>query len=141
MKEEQDLVIPLVKERVSTTKRNVETGRVRVSTHTDRHEEMVRVDLARDEVEVRSVPRVEEIDRLPEPREEGDVTIVPVVEERLVIEKKLVLVEEIHIRNREGRSAFGSFGKDERASRTDGTDRDKEAEGTGYDPRLDKSGL
>lgn len=106
MKEEQDQVIPLVEERVLATKREVETGRVRVSTHTDRHEEMVRVDLARDEVEVRRVPKDEEISQVPEPREEGDVTIVPVVEERLVIEKKLVLVEEIHIRKKRGSEEF-----------------------------------
>lgn len=98
MEEEQDLVIPLVEERVSATKREVQTGRVRVSTHTDHHEEMVRVNLARDEVEVRRVPKGEEISEIPKPREEGDVTVVPVAEERLVIKKKLVLVEEIHIR-------------------------------------------
>lgn len=34
----------------------------------------------------------------PQVRIEGDVTIVPVMEEVLVIEKRLMLVEEIHIR-------------------------------------------
>ena len=106
MKEEQDLVIPLVEERVSATKREVETGRVRVSTHTDRYEEMVRVDLARDEVEVRRVRKDEEISKVPEAREEGGVTIIPVVEERLVVEKKLVLVEEIHIHNKNSTEEF-----------------------------------
>ena len=32
------------------------------------------------------------------PREEGDVLIVPVYEEQLVVEKRLVLKEELHIR-------------------------------------------
>ena len=31
-------------------------------------------------------------------RTEGDVTIIPVVEERYVMEKRLVLVEELHVR-------------------------------------------
>lgn len=36
----------------------------------------------------------------PEIRTEGDVTIVPVLEEVLVVEKRLVLKEELHIRRR-----------------------------------------
>lgn len=160
MAEEQDLVIPLVEERVFATKREVETGRVRVSTHTDRHEEMVRVDLARDEVEVTRVPKNEEIAEAPEPREEGDVTIVPVVEERLVVEKKLVLVEEIHIRRTRSSEEFtqpvtlarqraevereeAAVGKNDARSRagTGEGERDREVEGSGYAPRIDKSGL
>jgi stress response protein YsnF len=31
-------------------------------------------------------------------REEGEVTIIPIVEEVLVIEKRLILKEEVHIR-------------------------------------------
>jgi stress response protein YsnF len=38
-------------------------------------------------------------------REEGDVTIIPVMEERLVVRRELVLVEEVHItRRRETRA-------------------------------------
>ena len=36
----------------------------------------------------------------PQIRTEGDVTIVPVLEEVLVVEKRLVLKEELHIRRR-----------------------------------------
>lgn len=35
---------------------------------------------------------------MPVTRREGDVTIVPVLEEVLVVEKRLVLREEIHVR-------------------------------------------
>jgi stress response protein YsnF len=35
---------------------------------------------------------------MPSTREEGDTLIVPVVEEQLVVSKRLVLKEEIHIR-------------------------------------------
>jgi stress response protein YsnF len=39
-----------------------------------------------------------EIDAAPPIRTEGDVTIIPVVEEILVVEKRLMLREEIHVR-------------------------------------------
>lgn len=52
------------------------------------------------EVDVERVPVDIVVDAPPEMRREGDVTIIPVVEERLVVEKRLVLVEEIHIRQR-----------------------------------------
>jgi uncharacterized protein (TIGR02271 family) len=98
MDEEQNLVIPLVEERVSATKREVETGRVRVHTRIDEREEIVHAELARDQVDVERVPMNREIASVPAVRQEGDVTIVPVVEERLVVEKKLFLVEEVRLR-------------------------------------------
>ncbi len=100
MKEEQDLVIPLVEEHVSTATREVETGRVRVTTKVDLREELARAELARDEVEVERVAKDLEIQDVPAIRQEGDATIIPIVEERLVVQKTLVLVEEIHLRRR-----------------------------------------
>jgi stress response protein YsnF len=98
MQDEQEFVIPLVEEHVSATKRKVETGRVRVSTHVDEHIEVVRQKLERDEVEIERVPVNREIRDMPQIREEKGVTIVPVVEEVLVVEQKLMLVEEIRLR-------------------------------------------
>jgi len=106
MKEEQNLVIPLVEERVSATKREVETGRVRVRTRVEERQEMIREDLARDEVDIERVPLDIEVDAMPQVRQEGDVTIVPVVEEVLVVQKKLVLVEEIRLRRTRSHEEF-----------------------------------
>jgi stress response protein YsnF len=39
-----------------------------------------------------------ELAQAPAIRTEGDVTIVPVFEERLVVEKRLFLIEEVHLR-------------------------------------------
>lgn len=97
MPDEQKLVIPLVEEHVSTSKRQVETGRVRVRTHVDERTEVIRHELARDEVDIERVPMNREIKYMPQIREEKGVTIVPVVEEVLVVEKKLMLVEEIRL--------------------------------------------
>jgi stress response protein YsnF len=101
MAEEQgNAAIPLVEERVVTSKRLVETGRVRVQTVVDEREDMVREQLGRVEVDVERVPVNQEVDEVPPVREDGDVTIIPVVEEVLVVTKKLVVTEEIRIRRR-----------------------------------------
>ncbi|MBO1904239.1 YsnF/AvaK domain-containing protein [Microvirga sp. 3-52] len=99
----QDLseeVIPLVDETAAIGKQQVVTGRVRVRTVTDTIEEVAQADLLREDVEVTRVPIDRVVDAPPQIRTDGDVTIVPVLEEVLVVEKRLVLKEELHIRRR-----------------------------------------
>jgi stress response protein YsnF len=93
-----DVRIPLVEERLVTSKREVETGRVRVRTIVDEEEAVVRDTLRHATVEVDRVPVDREIDEIPPVREEEGVTIIPVVREVLVVEKKLILVEEVRVR-------------------------------------------
>ncbi|HEX9964778.1 MAG TPA: YsnF/AvaK domain-containing protein [Allosphingosinicella sp.] len=103
MKEAEEVAaIPLVEERLEVGKRQVESGRVRVRVAVDTHEETVPAELRRDEVEIRRVARNVPVSELPSVRLQGDTTIIPVVEERLVVEKRLVLVEEIHVLRRTG---------------------------------------
>ena len=96
----EEEVIPLVEERAVVSKRLVETGRVRVHTRVEQREELVRAELARDEVIVDRVTIDRPIDAIPDIRQEGETTIIPVVEEVLVVEKRLILKEEIHLRRR-----------------------------------------
>jgi uncharacterized protein (TIGR02271 family) len=91
-------VIPLVEETVTVGKRQVVTGRVRVRTITDTIEEIAQANARQESVEVTRVPVDRLVETAPEIRTEGDVTILPVVEEVLVVEKRLVLKEELHIR-------------------------------------------
>ncbi|MFC0409168.1 DUF2382 domain-containing protein [Roseomonas elaeocarpi] len=91
-------VVPVAEEHVLVTKRVVETGRVRVSLKTEEVTEAVRETLHGRRVEIEHVPIDREVDRVPGTREEDGVLIVPVVEEVLVVEKRLVLKEEIRIR-------------------------------------------
>jgi len=93
-------VIALVEETATIGKRERVTGRVRVRTVTDTLEELARADVQRETVEVTRVPVDRMIESAPEIRTEGDVTIVPILEEILVVEKRLVLKEELHIRRR-----------------------------------------
>jgi uncharacterized protein (TIGR02271 family) len=94
---EEVAAIPLVEERLEVGKRQVESGRVKVRVAVDTREEIVPAELTHDQVEIRRVPRNVTVSELPGVRLEGDTTIIPVVEEQLVVEKRLVLVEEIHV--------------------------------------------
>src|SRR5918995_306245 len=94
-------VIPLVEETVRVGKREVRGGTVRVRTVVDTVEELARAELHGEKVDVTRVPVDREIDRAPEIRTEDGVTIIPVVEEILVVEKRLFLKEELHVRRQQ----------------------------------------
>jgi uncharacterized protein (TIGR02271 family) len=96
-RDEDVKVIPLVEERLSVGKQEVERARIRVHVQVDEREEIVRQELARDEVSIERVPHNVRISEIPQMRTEGTTTIIPVVEEVIVTEKMLMLVEEIHI--------------------------------------------
>jgi uncharacterized protein (TIGR02271 family) len=99
MIDEQEVAsIPLVEERVFVTKREVETGRLRIQVSVEERQDSVPVDLSHDEVEIERVPVNKAVSQLPSVRLEGSTTIIPVVEEVIVVEKRLVVVEEIHVR-------------------------------------------
>lgn len=100
---EEVAAIPLVEERVSVAKRQVESGRLRVRISVEEREELVPVELAHDEVEIQRIPKNVPLSELPGVRLEGNVTIIPVVEEVVVVEKRLMLVEEIHVRRTTGK--------------------------------------
>lgn len=90
--------VQIIEETATVEKRDVVTGRVRVSTKTQVSEELLNSELARQDVSVSRVPINRDVEAAPAIRTEGDLTIIPVVEEVLVVEKRLVLREEIHIR-------------------------------------------
>ena len=89
--------IPLIAEEIDVVKHVYATGKVRVSTKVETEELIARETLERSTADVRRVPKNVEVDDEPQVREENGVLIVPVVEERLVIEKRMFLVEELHI--------------------------------------------
>lgn len=96
---ETDTVI-LAEETARVDTRTVPAGRVRVETRTDVSEEIVRANLTGDVVDVVRVPVDRVVSEAPAVRVEGDETIVPILEEILVVEKRLLLKEEIRIRRR-----------------------------------------
>lgn len=94
-------VIPVVVEELDIQKREVETGKVRVTKVVHEHETSLEVPLCQEQVEITRVPIEERVVDGPIPvRYEGDTVILSRVEEVPVITKRLVLKEEIHIRRR-----------------------------------------
>jgi uncharacterized protein (TIGR02271 family) len=91
-------VIPLVEETVRVAKQDVVTGRVRVRTVTEANDHIVAQDLDAESVEVTRVTVDREVGEAPPIRHEGDVTIISLVEEIVVVTKRLVVREELHIR-------------------------------------------
>lgn len=96
----QPQVIPVIEEELVAGTREVKTGTVRVSKSVEQVRKIVTAPAVRDVVQVNRVPVNRVVDAVPKMREEGDVLIIPVVEEELVVQKRLVLKEEIHIRRR-----------------------------------------
>jgi len=90
-------IIPLVEESARIDKREVQTRRVQVHTVVETSEQMVREALSSRNVKVTRVPVDKPVTTVPEIRTENGVTIVPVLEEVLVVEKRLILKEEVHI--------------------------------------------
>jgi stress response protein YsnF len=94
----EEQVIPVLAEQISVERRCVETGRVLATVTTHSHERIIKEDLVRDTVEVERVLIGRTVESVPPVREEGDATIIPVVEEVLVIERRLILKEEVRLR-------------------------------------------
>ena len=91
-------VMPVLTEELEVHTRVVETGKVRLTKVV--HEREVQVDepLWREEVVVTRVPIQRVVDGPVPMREENGTTILSMVEEVLVVEKRWMLREEIHIR-------------------------------------------
>ena len=90
-------VIPVLEERLEVGKREVETGRVRVRKRVSEQEQTVDEPLLADEITIERVAINRFVDRAEPARVEGDTTVIPLHEERLVVERRLVLREEVRI--------------------------------------------
>lgn len=93
-------VIPVLEEKVEIGKRTRVTGTVRVTKKVHEREELIDEPLFKEEVSIERVPVNRYVEKAMPIREEGDVTVIPVLEEVVVMEKKLLLKEELHIRKR-----------------------------------------
>jgi stress response protein YsnF len=93
-----EIRIPVVEEQARFIKHEVALEHVNVRTSVDEEGVIVRDVISRERLDITRVPKDEEVAQAPSIRVEGEVTIVPVVEERLVVEKRLFLVEEVHLR-------------------------------------------
>jgi uncharacterized protein (TIGR02271 family) len=104
--ENREIVIPIVEEEIVTGARPVKTGSVRVDKRVEKHVRKIDMPLLHEEVEVKRVPVNRVVTVAPQVRTEGDTTIVPIVEEELVVTKRLLLKEEIHLTRRRTRNRY-----------------------------------
>ena len=91
-------VLPLYSEEIVVSRRKVDRAVVRVATVTHTRETVINEPLTLERVEIERVPIDRIIETVPPVREEGDTTIIPVVEEIVVVERRLVLKEEVRLR-------------------------------------------
>lgn len=89
--------IALVEERLKIDVRQVETGTVQIHKKVVSEEVTQEVPVVSEEVLVERKPINQYVESAPAVRVEGDTTIISVVKEVLVVEKRLMLVEELHI--------------------------------------------
>ena len=94
----EDALLQLYAEEVSVARRKVERGGVRVRIQTKMREHFVDEVLTHERVEMERVAIGRPVDVAPPVREEGDTTVISVVEGVVVIERRLVLKEEIRLR-------------------------------------------
>jgi uncharacterized protein (TIGR02271 family) len=92
------LVVPVLVEELDVQKRLVETGKVRITKVVHERETLVDEPLFHDKVAITRVPMQRVVEGPVPVREENGTTIISIVEEVLVVEKRLMLREEIHIR-------------------------------------------
>jgi uncharacterized protein (TIGR02271 family) len=93
-----EAVLRLLVEELSVDKQRVETGRLRVRRVTQERTEDVDYDVEHIEAQFERVPVGRIVDERPVMRETEDTIVIPVVEEVVVVERRLVLKEEIHVR-------------------------------------------
>lgn len=95
-----EIVVPLIAEEISISKKTVETGGVRV--HKIVREDVQTIDepIIREHLDVERVEVNQFVETAPVIRYEGEVMIVPVLEEVVVTQKRLLLREEIRLTKR-----------------------------------------
>lgn len=91
--------LPEIEERLQVDKVAVDRGGYRISKQVETREEIVDEELLRDEVSIerRPIGTTLPAGSTPAPRYEGDTLVIPVLVETVVVEKRLLLVEEVRI--------------------------------------------
>lgn len=92
-----EMRVPLVEEQLSVERKEVETDHVRVRTVIDTENVTVEDILRVGRLDVTRVAVDREIAEAPEPYRDGATLVISIVEERLVVEKRLFVIEELRV--------------------------------------------
>lgn len=94
----EDKTIPVIEERMHLGKEVVEKGNVRIRKVVTEQEVPVNIPLLQEGHDIQRIPVNQYVETPPPPiRYEGDTMIIPILQEVMVIEKRLLVVEELHI--------------------------------------------
>ena len=96
-----EIRVPVLEERLDVGTRPVELGEVRLHKTIELFEQVARQPILREDVIVERVEMHQELDAPAEPHMDGDWFVVPIMEEVLVVQKRLVLKEEVRIKKRQ----------------------------------------
>lgn len=91
------LSIPVIEEELEVQKHRVETNTLRINKTISEHEEVVDQALTKENVKVERIPINRFVKEAASSRYENNTWVIPVYEEVVVVEKRLVLLEEIRI--------------------------------------------
>lgn len=91
------IVIPVIEEVAHVSTHQIETGRVRIVKTVREEEQVIDRPLLREHVDVQRVPVNEFVQQAPPLRVDGETLVIPIVEEVLVVEKRLMLKEELRV--------------------------------------------
>ena len=97
MKKKNISSLNVLQEQVDIDKKVIESGKVIIHKKVHRENKDVEVPVSHEEVEIKKVAVNKYVEEAPAIRYEGNTTIIPVMKEVAVIEKKLLLVEELHV--------------------------------------------
>lgn len=89
--------LQVLQEELNVDKEVVDSGKVYINKKVVEENKKISVPVSHEEVEVTRIAVNRIVDTAPQIRHEGNITIIPVIKEVPVIEKKLMLVEEIHV--------------------------------------------
>ncbi len=97
----KNIIIPVIEEQLKVGKKMVETGRVKLSKQVTEEEESVSMPLIHEEINIEHIALNQFVETAPSIRYEGDTMIIPILREVAVVEKRIVLVEEIRVTKRQ----------------------------------------
>lgn len=96
-------VLSVVQERPVIHKRLRPVSHVRIQVTPQEEHRVLDVPLTEQQVSIERVQTERFVDQAPPIRQKADVTIIPILEEVMVVEKRLMVREELHVRRMEKR--------------------------------------
>jgi uncharacterized protein (TIGR02271 family) len=94
---QSEKIVPVIQEELDVGRRTVESGRIRVNKRVETTESVIDEPLLHQSYDVQRTAVNRIVEDIPEPHYDGDTLVLPILEEVLVVEKRLILREEVRI--------------------------------------------